>query len=169
MGKMNTGFANAEQSLKRIDSHIPVSNSDVQPLVRSLTEEISSKEAMIERLRGEVNRARKARQVLLEYSEPARSPVDEPVKFAPRKRERRSSKAWAIRQAAQRAIARAGKPLSSEEILVCVTEEGLIIDNAKPAQKIYRTLWEAKAEFARVGDGFILVTGSENGENGDAV
>ena len=144
-----------------------VDRPGIQQALQELEDDIANWEAEVEQLRAKIIKARKAREMLRSsYQTPSQGGEQSDVEFAPRQRARKESEAWKIRQGAYRAIRRAGKPLSPNEILNSLKEEGVTIDGVKPASKVYRTLWDAKDEFVRTGDGFALadagVAGTSN-------
>jgi hypothetical protein len=158
IGKVDMRFAKEKQQLT--ESHptddVSVGRPGIQRALKELETDIAGWQAELEQLRAKITKARKAHEMLRSIHTPDGDDGRGDDEFAPRRRERKQSEAWKIRQGAYRAILRAGRPLSPAEILLSLKNDGVIIDGSKPTNKVYRALWDAKGEFVRTDAGFLL-------------
>lgn len=75
--------------------------------------------------------------------------------FAPRRRERKTSKAWKVRQLARDVLLEKCRPLTRSMLLEEMTARGLNIDGPKAAKEIGKILWQAD-EFISTDSGYWL-------------
>jgi len=74
-------------------------------------------------------------------------------RLAPRKRERRGSFAWRVRENALQLISKAGRPLGRAELLDGLVKMGVNIGSSNPSRAIGRIMWLAE-EFEYQNNGY---------------
>lgn len=111
-------------------------------------------EALLERARGHDRVARELSQARhkLEAID-VETPQNQAKLIAPRKRERRTSLAWQVRQHAFGLISKAGQPLGRGELLDGLVKLGIKMDVANPSQAIGKIMWDAE-EFEYKNKGY---------------
>jgi hypothetical protein len=129
-------------------------------IVRSEIDDLSSILASVQTLLGQRREREEqlvqAQALLIKTKAGGLSSI--PENFAPRRRERRSSLAWAVRREAYLALRRVGKPLSRREIYQELLLAGIEFKTAagEPTlQAITKIMWNA-AEFVSTEDGYWL-------------
>ena len=144
---MSRNAEKTDRSTFSVDEAVSAKRSgdDVPVLVGQLTKVIGDYQEQVDDLQKKISAMRKARQALLNQTAPtpAASGPNPSDGVAPRKRERRESKAWIVRREAHAILMRERRPMNRSEMLEALRANGVVLDGATSAKLVGKILWEA--------------------------
>lgn len=140
-------IAEARQTVDR-------TRADLDASIARLEEEAGRLHALIDLHLEEITSLKKIRQAISGDATTEGTALPE-MQFAPRKRERKRSQAWIVRQAAREILLERAHPLNSSELLSAMVTKGAIAEGCVGAKAVSKILWAAP-EFSSTARGYWL-------------